>query len=612
MAAREPARARTTLIKLWHLSTTPGAMQGPLREYLSAITARCVLLVLCALAAAPARGDIDIGVNGVDGDLRRNVLAYLSFERYKTRDRLRADTIERLHERVEREVRAALRPFGYYEPTVKSKVEADKNGEDWRVEIDIDPGQAVMLDTVEVKITGARAGDAVFRDLLANLPLRQGARLDHAAYEQLKSNLQRSAASNGYLDARFIRNELLVDPPKHTAGAFIEFATGERYHFGATEIAQDVIRPELMRKYLRYQEGQPYDATELLRTQFALDDSQYFASVEVLPQQRDKETLAVPIRIGATANRRSRWSLGVGYATDTEARGTISWDNRLVNSYGHRFRAELKVAQISQKISGRYIWPIGDPALEKFEVEGTWEHQVLADLDTYNTEARASITRVPHRWQRVYYTRLVNAITEDATSRTETWLAIPGVSFASVPKGYLGEPLFGRQLYAELRGSSTGLGADTDYLQFMGSAERVIDFARIWHLLLRAEFGTTWADDFNGVPGSERFFAGGDRSVRGFGFNDLSPVDANGAKTGGKHMAVGTVEVIRDLPKNLGVAVFVDGGNAFNRFGDKLEYSAGIGLRFRLPIATVGIDIAQALTVDGASPRLHINFSPKL
>lgn len=585
-------------------------MPGPQRDTRSA-TARC-LLVLCALAAMSAHADIDINIVGVEGAVRRNVLAFLSLERYKDRDRVREDTIERLHERAEREVRAALRPFGYYEPTVRSTVEARPNGQDWRIDIHIEPGPPVILTSVDVQVTGPRADDPVFTNLLAAMPLREGAQLHHGEYEQLKSNLQRNAAAYGYLDARLLRHELLVDPATRTASAHIEFETGERYRFGATEIAQEVIRPELMRRFLRYEQGQPFDASELLRTQFALDDSAYFASVEVLPQERDRTTLTVPIRIAATANRQSRWTLGVGYGTDTEARGTISWDNRIVNTLGHRFRAELKLAEVSQKISGRYIWPIGDPALEKFELEGTWEHQIRADLDTYNTEARAGITRVPHRWQRVYYTRLVHAITEDATSRVDSLLLIPGFSIASVPKGYLGEPLFGRQLYAEIRGSHTGLGADTDYLQLLAATEHVFSLAPAWHLLLRAEFGTTWAEDFSGVPGSERFFAGGDRSVRGFGFNDLSPVDENGEKTGGKHMVAGTVEVIRDLPRNLGLAVFVDAGNAFDNFGDGLEYSAGIGLRFRLPIATVGFDIAQALSVDDASPRLHVNFSPKL
>jgi len=82
-------------------------------------------------------------------------------------------------------------------------------------------------------------------------------------------------------------------------------------------------------------------------------------------------------------------------------------------------------------------------------------------------------------------------------------------------------------------------------------------------------------------------------------------------KVGGKDLVTGTVEVIRDLPRNLGIATFVDYGNAFNGFGPQLEYSVGIGLRVRLPVLTLGIDIAQPLSVN-AGPRLHINFSPKL
>jgi len=46
-------------------------------------------------------------------------------------------------------------------------------------------------------------------------------------------------------------------------------------------------------------------------------------------------------------------------------------------------------------------------------------------------------------------------------------------------------------------------------------------------------------------------------------------------------------------------------------------YSAGLGIRFRLPVVSVGIDVAQALTTPAGEterpgPRLHLNFSPKL
>src|SRR4029077_15443482 len=136
-------------------------------------------------------------------------------------------------------------------------------------------------------------------------------------YEALKGGLLRAAATNGYLDARMLRNEMRVDPQARTAQIIIEFETGERYHFGATTIKQDSIDDALIRRYVRYREGDDFDATELLRTQFALDDSQYFSTVEVLPEERDREQHIVPISITAEPNRRHRYSYGVGYGTDT-------------------------------------------------------------------------------------------------------------------------------------------------------------------------------------------------------------------------------------------------------------------------------------------------------
>jgi len=169
---------------------------------------------------------------------------------------------------------------------------------------------------------------------------------------------------------------------------------------------------------------------------------------------------------------------------------------------------------------------------------------------------------------------------------------------------------------------------------------------------------------FSQLPTVFRFFAGGDNSVRGFAYNDLSPTEAvctqdptskqflrnpDGScqridqyiKVGGKDVITGTVEVIRDLPNNFGIAAFFDYGNAFNSFAQlarqcspaaaqqqectSLQYSVGVGLRVRLPVMTLGVDIAEPLTSSlrwdataqvfrsvHPGPRLHVNFSPKL
>ncbi len=600
---------------------------------------------MLAQFAVPAHAGLEVDVRGVEENIRANVLAYLSFERYKESDDLSAAFVERLQERSEREVRLALRPFGYYEPTVATDVKPPNSGDDnYRITIVITPGKPVMVEQVNVKVTGPGANDPVFTSITNDLPIQSGDRLVHSNYESLKGGLLRAAATFGYLDARMLQNEMRVDPQNYVASVTIEFETGQRYRFGKTTIKQDAIEEPLVRRYLRYEEDQYFNASELLRTQFALDDSLYFSTVEVLPEDRDRENHIVPVSIVAEPNRRHRVQYGVGYGTDTQVRGTVAWEVRRVNMSGHRFRTEIKAAALSQSLDARYIVPIGDPATEKFTLQLTGTHERRADTDDQNVNFIPSITHVRRSWfgenfwQRVMYVELLDTRSEFIKSnRTEQQtLLIPGISFALVPRNYLGEVLFSRALYLELRGSPSSLGSDASFIQGRVSGEKVFDLDKNgrWHIYMRGDVGATAVTDTSGLAPSQRFFAGGDRSVRGFGLNDLSPVqqatDDNGdplfdedgnpvlEKVGGKHMVAASVELIRDLKwKSLSVAVFGDAGNAFDRFGDPLMYSVGLGMRLRLPVVSVGIDVAQALTVPAGSterpgPRLHLNFSPKL
>lgn len=580
---------------------------------------RATLAAACLLLGVmPARANVEIEIRGVDDELRTNVLAYLSLDRYRKTE-LGAEMIERLHNRVEREVAAALKPFGYYAPTTRAELRDLGNG-DWRVMLDIDPGQPVIMERVDVRVTGPGASDPLFQRITSNLPLHPGERLSHSAYEKIKGDLQRTASNYGYLDARMLKSELRVDPETHTAQATLEFETGSRYRFGPTTIEQSVIDDTLVRRYMRYEQDEPFDMTELLRTQFALDDSQYFSTVEVLPGNPDREAHIVPISIEADANRRHRYSFGAGYGTDTNVRGTLQWEDRRINSRGHRFNVELRASQPQKTLQSHYIVPIGDPALEKLAFETTYEQEELADLDTEDFRFEPSITQVSGRWQWVYFVTAANTTTRfEDRSRTDN-LLIPGISVATIPQGYLGEALFSRALYAQLRGSHHVFGSDSDFLQIDIQTERVFDVTQKWHLLLRGEVGASLVAEFSELPGTVRFFAGGDRSVRGFGYNELSPVQVlknpDGSertiRVGGRHLLTGTVEVVRDLPRSFGVAAFFDFGNAFDKFGDPLEYSAGLGFRWRLPVVTLGVDVAQPLSESGLGPRLHINFSPKL
>jgi translocation and assembly module TamA len=617
---------------------------------------RVLWLALCLLVAplAWAAGGVDVEVHGVDEELKNNVLAYLSFQRYqKGGADLTPDIVERLHNRVEREAQDALRPFGYYQPKIESTV-SQEGPDKWKVVINIAAGEPVLVKHIDVRVDGPGETDPLFTRILRKLPLHVGDRLNQAYYESIKNDLQRTAATYGYLDAKLIQNELVVDPPNHVANVMLEFDTGQRYRFGVTTIEQHVVRESLVRRYLRYREGDLYDLTQVLRTQFALDDAGYFANLEVLPGDPDRKALTVPVKIRADPSRRHRYSVGAGYATDTGARATLGFEDRHINTLGHSFQMEIQAAQVTKYyVNSHYRIPVGDPALESVAANATIEQQTLADVTATTQSLGPSFTDVVNGWQTVWQVNAVRSTTSDVNGSNTDRLLVPELDIASVPKGYLGEALFEHPLFIEIKGSDAALGSDSNFLQIHAQGEKVFRLAPKWHLLLRDEIGATFASRATSLPAYYRFFAGGDNSVRGFAYNELSPLEpvyctaanvkantsmaanqcssvgqlAGYIKTGGKDVFTGTVEVIRDLPRNLGVAAFFDYGNALNSFKNPgcvpgafgagevctpyVQYSVGVGLRVRLPVMTLGIDIAQPLSIN-AGPRLHINFSPKL
>jgi len=579
---------------------------------------RLALVLTLVSASAWGAERIRIEVDGVDKPIADNIRSYLTLGRYTTRQDLTDAQVRRLSYRAVDEATDAMRPFGYYEPTVRSRTSRDD--ENWIVRLKVQPGRPVTMNRVDVELRGPGADAPALLSVVKNTPLKPGARLDHQSYERLKLDLLRAAQDNGYLDAEITGKTLTVDPATFSADAKITMQTGGQYVFGALQTTQDVIDPELLEGFIRFTEGQPYSTKAITNTQFALEDSNYFENVSLSAGDRDPDTLTVPVTFAGQAIKRSRYTVSAGYATDTGIRGRFSWNNRRVNRSGHRWLIETTLSEVRQEAIGRYIIPIGDPSLEKVEFSTGYVNEELGDLNSRRYELVGSITQLSLGWQRVLFLRLNDEITTfPDNSETDLLLLIPGISYASLPPNFLTGWVREAAYYAELSGSPATLGSDASYLRFYGRAERVWPLGGPWHLRLRGEFGTTWVNDFSELPASQRFFTGGDRTVRGFALNELSPPPEDptspadlGKSVGGEHVVVGSVEFERDIRENWRGAAFFDIGNAFNDWNTPLEYSVGIGVRWKLPMLMIGVDVAQALSEPGKSPRIHLNITQVL
>jgi outer membrane protein insertion porin family len=126
----------------------------------------------------------------------------------------------------------------------------------------------------------------------------------------------------------------------------------------------------------------------------------------------------------------------------------------------------------------------------------------------------------------------------------------------------------------------------------------------------------------NDLPASERFFAGGDTTVRGFTLDRLGrpdTIDSNGFPKGGEGLVVLNGEVRAPLWRSLGVVGFLDAGNVFLHVDQinvgQLRAAAGFGLRYRSPIGPIrvdfGVKLDRQLLPNGTLERptaLHISL----
>ena len=193
---------------------------------------------------------------------------------------------------------------------------------------------------------------------------------------------------------------------------------------------------------------------------------------------------------------------------------------------------------------------------------------------------------------------------------TNTFLLMPGGRLSDQRYDNVIRPRKGFQYQAELRATHQSLGSSTGFIQILASGDWIIPL--LWDLSLttRARVGATWQNDpVEDLPVSVRFFAGGDRSIRGYAYQSLGPKDSSGNVVGGRNLLTGTVELERHIGRDWGIAAFYDAGNAFNNLSDiSAAQGAGLGVRYYSPIGPIKVDVARQLNVVQPDIRVHLTI----
>ncbi len=504
----------------------------------------------------------------------------------------------------------ALQAMGYYESTLS--LQTDQQDGCARVTLDVNTGPAVILQRADIRISGDAANDPAFNQLVATAQLAIGQRLQHDQYTSLKKNLQQQLISRGYVQGKLTRNQLSVDTRKRQATIALHMDSGPRYDFGAITLTGSELRDKLVDAYVSFHEGEPFDSKQLLETQQAFLGAGYFSAVRVQKGTPDDDSRTIPVSINLTDN--NRWSLlaGVGASTDTGPRVRLGVENRRVNRAGHRFRAETEVSQVQQGAGASYQIPLKDPQRERLDFHTSYVNEVTDSKDNERWTTGADyIVELQNRWVTTTSLTYLRETYEIAGEVDQAELIIPGFQLSRVKANDPIYPSFGWRLSSKIRFANRNLSSTASFLQLTGSGKLLFPLLG-GRVLMRGDLGYTEVTDVRELPASIRFFAGGDSSVRGFAYESLGPRADNGDVIGGRHLATGSLEYDHPITEKWHLAVFSDGGNAFNNINDfEIRRSAGFGIRWRSPLGPIRLDLARAVD-EHRDWRVHLSMGPDL
>ena len=556
---------------------------------------------------------------------------------------------------AEDETREALEPFGYYSPTIEVKREG--NGDTGvTVTITVTLDEPVRVRRADIAIIGDGSDDRYLKQDLAAFRPQTGDVFDHELYEASKTRITRRLAERGYFDADFSSRRVEVTRAQNAADIDLVWSSGGRYDMGPINIEQTpeaIIRDSLLDKLIYWEQGSYYHQGQLDRLRESLARLDYFSSIEIEPRPEDAVDNEVPVERHAHARQARRLHRRPELRHRQRRRRAPGLERRYVNDRGHKALGQIDYASKRKTATAQYRIPAFAWLDGWYTVSAQYDDEQTDYIDTRKVEivasrsgqvnrrlnAVASLHALRERWAYAAFEGGADGPdpgSEEAQNAQENdELVTTAYSYAtflypSLRAEYIDTddrifPLKGIGITVEVRGGLEGVGSDANFAQAWGQAHWYQAIGKSNRLIVRGEAGGTFTNALVNMPPSLRFFAGGDNSIRGYGFREVGPntigMDGKKYAIGGKYVLTGSVEFEHYFDNGpWGAAVFVDAGDAFNQFGNDVSdpndrdqnfdvhTGIGVGARWRSPVGPVRIDIAHGLNDADSDYEIYLNI----
>lgn len=485
---------------------------------------------------------------------------------------------------------------GFYDAAVSWRIEG--SGRRHTVAVTVTPGIPYLLSDFAIDYTRpprepARAGlDALGIDI----GMIARATDIVAAERKLTAHL----AAHGYPKAEIVRRRNVLDRKLTTLAVNVTVDPGPFARFdgvsvkGLTTVARDYASG-----LAALPAGNPFDVGKVEAARRALAETGLFESVvtEPLGKVGDDGTLPVAFAVKERAHRSV--GFGAGYSTSEGGRGNVFWEHRNLLGRGETLNLGLTAAEIEQSLNATFRKPAFLRRDQVLLGEAHLANRITDAFDERSLVGSLGIERpLGKRWRG---TAAVSAeLSRQKDDQGTTFFQLFGLPLTARRDSTddLLDPTRGMRLDLTL---TPYIGHGETPLLFavggaIGSAYVALDDAKRVVLAGRARLATIAGSRTEIIPANKRLYAGGGGSIRGYKFQSVGPLDAQGDPLGGRSAVEFGGELRVRVGESFGVVPFLDGGTVFDQpyFGldQTIRWAAGLGLRYYSPVGPLRLDLA--------------------
>lgn len=479
------------------------------------------------------------------------------------------------------------------------------------VVVRVDPGPAFSLGTVSLEGDATGLDPSVY-DLVPGGPA--GSLIILKAGEKILEDLR----GEGRPLAVLARRDVIADHETQTVDVVLAVEAGPVAPLGEVTVkGARKVDPAFIARYSRLRQGQAYSPEQLKKAAERLRALGTFSSVTINEAKGLAADGSLPLGIVVAEGKHRYFGVGASFSSIDGLGVEGYWGHRNLFGQAESLRLEGKVGGLGDWSGVEDLdYSAGITFIKPgaFFPSATLEASIKgATLTTESYDAASVLGKVALAYEITDYDKVTAGISlgyddiDDAFGNN-TYLTFglplgysrdtrdnklnPTEGFNATLSAIPSYEILGETFFSTFEGSLSGYYG-------LGVEDRIILAAKLSAGIL------VGAGDLESVPATRRFFAGGGGSVRGYAYQEISPLNASGDATGGRAYALGSFEARVNVTETIGIVPFLDIGSVtaanYPDFSD-IRMGAGIGLRYLTPFGPLRLDVAMPLDpYDGGS-----------